>query len=430
MGDINLLPPDLIRGSREELVARDPRIIAVARPRKTTKNKNYMPLITITIIIIEILSGAEVDLFVPGFPEIQKTFDLSPFMVELMLGLNFCAYTISTLIIGNLGDKYGAKPIIITGLSCFIFGSLCCIYAQDYWQVLAGRVLQGIGIAGPSALAYVVIAELYDVQAQVKIMGWLNGTITLAMATAPIVGSYVNLFFGWRGNFALLLIVGSFSLLMALLVLPRSKSNKEVSFSLREYVPIFYSRNALLYITALCFLSAPYWVFIGISPILYMSSFGVTLTEFGYYQGVIAFVFAILSFSSSWLLGIFGRARCLKVSILICCLAIVFIGYLAYSDSKDPVVITSALGLLAAGVIFPTNILWPYALETVQGAKSRISAIMLAGKLLLSTFGLQIVSYYYDGTFFNVACIIVVGTSVALLAIWRLIRSNAISFGD
>ncbi len=382
-----------------------------------------MPLITFTIIVIEILSGAEVDLFVPSFPEIQGIFGLSPFMVELMLGLNFLAYTISTLVVGNLGDKYGAKPIIIWGLVCFVFGSLCAILAESYWQVLVGRVLQGVGIAGPSALAYVIIAELYDVDAQSKIMGWLNGTITLAMSVAPVLGSYVNLFFGWRGNFVLLLVMGSLCLLMAIWILPRNRANKGVSFSLRGYAPIFYSRKALLHITVLCFLSAPYWIFIGISPLLYMDGFGVPLTEFGYYQGIITLIFAIVSFASSSLLEFFGQKRCLKTSILVCVIGIIFIGYLGLSDSRSPLLITLSLGILAAGVIFPINIIWPYALETVEGAKSRISAIMLAGKLLLSTLGLQLVSYYYDGTFFNIALVVVVGISIALLAIWKLMIS-------
>jgi len=41
----------------------------------------------ITVIIIEILAGAEIDIFVPSFPELQRVFGLSPFMVELTLGL-------------------------------------------------------------------------------------------------------------------------------------------------------------------------------------------------------------------------------------------------------------------------------------------------------------------------------------------------------
>lgn len=78
----------------------------------------------ITVTIMEILAGAEVDLFVPSFPDIQDTFNLSTFMTELLLGVNLIAYCITSLIVGNLGDRYGRKPIIILGLLIFNLGSL------------------------------------------------------------------------------------------------------------------------------------------------------------------------------------------------------------------------------------------------------------------------------------------------------------------
>lgn len=382
-----------------------------------------MSLLTTVIIIIEILAGAEVDLFVPSFPEIQQVFDLTPFTVELMLGLNFCAYTISTFIVGNLGDKYGTKPVIIWGLAGFVCGSLTCALAPSYGYVLAGRVLQGIGIAGPSALAYVVIAHQYSVDKQQEIMGWLNGTITLAMAVAPIVGSYISLHFGWRGNFITLCIFGILTLILGMAVIPKHTAplvdKKEGEGG---YMPVIRSGAAMWYITAICCLTAPYWIFIGISPILYMDGFGVPLDSFGYYQGSIAFIFAILSFGSGVMMSIFGKKNCFYGSLAICIVAVIVIALVCFSDTGNPLIVTASVGLLSAGTIFPINILWPYMLETVPGAKSRLSAVLLAVKLMLSTLGLQFVSYFYDGTFFNIGAVIVCGTLVALCAIWTLIR--------
>ena len=150
----------------------------------------------ITVIIMEILARAEVDLFVPSFPDIQDTFNLSPFMTELLLGVNLIAYCITSLIVGNLGDRYGRKPIIILGLLIFNLGSLFCVFSNNYESILLGRFLQGAGISAVAVLVYVVLADIYSVQEQQKLMGILNGTISLSMATAPVIGSYVDLFWG------------------------------------------------------------------------------------------------------------------------------------------------------------------------------------------------------------------------------------------
>lgn len=161
----------------------------------------------ITILIMEILVGAEIDLFVPSFPEIQTIFNISTFEVELLLGINFIGHCITSLIVGNLGDRFGRKAIIIIGLMIFVIGSMFCAVATHYYALLLGRLLQGIGIAGIAVLGYVVIADIYSAERQ-QMLGILNGAITLGMDFAPVIGSYVSFLLGWRGNFSILLALG------------------------------------------------------------------------------------------------------------------------------------------------------------------------------------------------------------------------------
>ena len=91
----------------------------------------------ITILIMEILGGAEVDIFVPSFPDLQRTFNLSPFMVELTLAVNLTAHCLTSLIVGNLGDRYGRRPIILIGLYVFIVGSVFCIFSTACCIILS-----------------------------------------------------------------------------------------------------------------------------------------------------------------------------------------------------------------------------------------------------------------------------------------------------
>lgn len=50
-------------------------------------------LVLLTIILMDLLTGMEFDLFVPSFPELQHQFGLSPFWVEALLSVNFLGYT-------------------------------------------------------------------------------------------------------------------------------------------------------------------------------------------------------------------------------------------------------------------------------------------------------------------------------------------------
>ena len=383
-----------------------------------------------TIIVISILAGAEVDLFVPSFPELQQVFNLTPFMVELTLGVNLFAHCVTAFIAGALADKYGRKPVIIAGLVIFIIGSVFCVFANCYPTLLFGRVLQGIGISGPAVLAYVLISDMYSANKMQYLMGIVNGCTAFAMAFAPVVGSYVNLFWDWRGNFTVLLILGIISLLLTLLFVPNKAVKHDIKISLKEYKLIFKSRKALLYIICLCFSMQCYWVFISMSPILYMHDLGVSLKEFGLYQGAIAAVFAAGSLSSGYFIKRFGQYNCFMVaSYLIAVFFVATIALIVFAV-RDPLLITITMLFQAIGMVYPINILWPLALESVGNAKGRIGAVLVSMRLILSAIAIGLASYFYNGGFLTIGITICISLVINSITCYSLFKEYKIITPD
>ncbi len=378
----------------------------------------------VTILLMGILAGAEVDLFVPSFPELAEVFNLTPFMLEWTLGINLVAHCISALFVGTLGDKYGRKPVILAGLGIFIVGSIFCVIATSYTQLLLGRFLQGMGVAGPAVLAYLIVADLYGVQAQQKLMGMLNGMVTLGMAFAPLVGSYISLWFKWQGNFVALLGLGIVCLLGTVCFIPHTGSKADLSLSLREYLPVLVSKKAWCYILTISFLIIPFWVFVGIAPILYMQDLGVSLEAFGWYQGAIAGIFSICSFTSGMVLQYFGAKKCLYGSAVVLLAFMCSALTLAGLGVSDPMVITACLLLLAMGAVFPINILYPLALEAVPNAKGRITAIILSSRLILTALCLQVVGFFYAGVFFHIGIVMCVCLVLAFWMGYQLVQEE------
>src|SRR4051812_35016033 len=123
-------------------------------------------MILITIILMDLLAGTEFDLFVPSFPELQQYFHLSSFWVEALLSVNFIGYCLGLFFIGALADRYGRKPIILLGLMTFILGNCLCLAIASYPVFLLGRFLQGVGIAAPAILSFLIIADRYPLKQQ------------------------------------------------------------------------------------------------------------------------------------------------------------------------------------------------------------------------------------------------------------------------
>jgi DHA1 family bicyclomycin/chloramphenicol resistance-like MFS transporter len=353
---------------------------------------------------------------------LQQQFGLSPAKVQLCLSLNFVTYCIGSLYASALGDKYGLRKVILYGLAVFVLGSVACCFAADFSYILAGRILQGLGMAAPAPLGYVIIAERYSPEKQASMLGTLNGCITVAMAFAPVIGSYVAIYAGWRGNFAVLLLLALVALGFCLFVLPEDDRKREnVSLSLSSYLILFQSKTFLKYLVIVCAYICSYWTFIGMGSILYIEGFGVTLANFGFYQGAIAGSFAVISFLSPKLLSKFGHQKCFKISIILITIVAVLIGFAALLGINNPVLITTLMCLFALPMVLPVNILYPLILEVVPETKSRAAAVVNVARLVVSAICIESVSYAYNGTFLYLG-LLILGLSIVGMIFARSVK--------
>lgn len=380
-------------------------------------------MLFIAVAFIEFLAGMEVDIFIPSYPELQQQFGLSPAKVQLCLSLNFITYCIGSLFAGPLGDRYGLRRVILTGLVIFIIGSVACSFAADFSYILLGRILQGLGMAAPACLGYVVIAERYPIERQAAMFGTLNGFTNIAVAIAPVIGSYIALYAGWRGNFAALLVLALVAMGFCLFVIPYdSRENKDISLSLKAYKPFLESKTFKNYLIVLCVYNFTYWVFIGMGSILYVEGFGVSLASFGYYQGAVAGSFALMSLLSPKLLSKFGHQKCFKVAIILITIFASLIGLVAVLDIRSPLLITTLMCFLTMSTVFPVNILYPLLLDIVPNAKSRAASVNNVARLIGSAICIESASYAYNGTFLQI------GLLIFGLSIVGLIFAKSVSY--
>nr|MBP9753275.1 MFS transporter [Pseudomonadota bacterium] len=192
-------------------------------------------MILAVCLLLELLAGMEVDLFVPSLPLIQNCFNITPFIAELTFALNLIGYCFASFLASPIANRLGKKKAVLLGCVVFIIGSLFCSFSPTFTLILCGRFLQGIGIALPCVLAYVILTDHYTEEQQVRFMGYMNATVTFGMAIAPVIGSFVANKFGWCGNFHTLTIFGFLVFFLVLFLLPNDKPNNITQRSLIAY---------------------------------------------------------------------------------------------------------------------------------------------------------------------------------------------------
>jgi len=380
----------------------------------------------ISIVILSILAGAEIDIFVPSFPEMQKIFHLSPFMIELTLAVNLISQCVSAIFVGNLGDKYGKRSVVLYGIGIFIIGTIICLFTHSYSLLLFGRCLQGVGIAAPAILAFALIIDCFPKSQHQSAFGMVMGISSLALSLAPVVGSYVSLWFGWRGNFSALLILGSITFTLCFFFIQNNSKYTENRL-IREagYTPIFKSSKAIHYILSMSFMAQPYFIFVSLSPILYVADFGIELRHFGLYQGSLALIYAIFSIFSAGIIKIVGNKTSFRIGVSL--ILIFFTGCIICTtlNIKNALIITGFMMILSTGIVIPLNTMFVLALTSVHGAGSRISAIFHISRLCIMSIGIQIVSYFYGHDFRSIGIAMIICLTIGLILMYRVRKIDA-----
>jgi len=116
----------------------------------------------------------------------------------------FFGFSIGVLIYGFLSDQYGRRGPVVLGFGVFFLGSLLCIFANTFTMLLVGRVLQGLGAAGPYVLATAIVRDLYKGRDMAQIMSLISAVFIGVPLVAPFIGQGVMLLAGWRAFFIVL----------------------------------------------------------------------------------------------------------------------------------------------------------------------------------------------------------------------------------
>src|SRR3989440_6236155 len=102
---------------------------------------------------------------------------------------------------GRLGDRRGRRDVLLVALGVFTLGSLACGLAQSLPQLVAARVLQGLGGGGLMVLSQALIGELVPPRERARFQGYFATVFTAASIGGPVLGGIVVSHVSWRWLF-------------------------------------------------------------------------------------------------------------------------------------------------------------------------------------------------------------------------------------
>jgi DHA1 family bicyclomycin/chloramphenicol resistance-like MFS transporter len=162
------------------------------------------------------LGPVAMQIMLPAIPVVRERFMVTTGTAQLTLSLSMLSIAIATLIYGPLSDRYGRRPVMLTGICITVFGSLLCMLAGSIEWLILGRIVQAAGGAVGLVLARAIVRDVYPADEAAGIIATLVMVMVVMPMLSPAVGGELLVRFDWHSVFW---VVGGLSLFLLALLL-------------------------------------------------------------------------------------------------------------------------------------------------------------------------------------------------------------------
>jgi len=127
---------------------------------------------------------------------------------------------------GRLSDLYGRRPIYLTGLTIFLAGSALSGLSRTMLELIAFRMLQGLGAGSLITIGMTVVGDLLRLERRAKMQGLISAVWGVASLVGPLLGGLLTDYVSWRWVFYINVPFGAIAMWLIATALPAGRSTE------------------------------------------------------------------------------------------------------------------------------------------------------------------------------------------------------------
>jgi EmrB/QacA subfamily drug resistance transporter len=158
-----------------------------------------------------------------ALPSLQEHFDASGSTLQWMVDSYLVSFAGLLLTLGTLGDRFGRKRALQTGIALFGLSSLAVLFVETSTQLIAVRALMGVGGALIMPATLSIITNIFPREERAKAIGVWAGTASVGIGLGPLLGGLLLEYFDWYSVFLVNVPVALVAFLAGMRLVPESR---------------------------------------------------------------------------------------------------------------------------------------------------------------------------------------------------------------
>ncbi len=382
---------------------------------------------TAVIAAMVAIGPISTDMYLPAFPALITFFDTSIDQVQFTLSIFLIGFAVAQLLYGPLSDRFGRKPVLLVGITLFLFSSAAIIFVHEIEQMILLRFFQALGGSAGPVLGRAMVRDIHGAKDAARQLAYIGSAMALAPAIAPVIGGYFTIWWGWESSFVFLTMYAIAVFLIVAIKIPETAppgSHHVLSMNnlIKNYLSLLKHATWPWYTLTCSFVFSGLFSFLSGSSFVIIEFLGFGAEQFGLFFTIIVVGYMIGAMTGARLLHHHDINTIISRGAILASVSGSVLAVLALLEFHNiyTIIIPQFFYMMAVGFVMPqamAGALGPFA-HMAGTASAFLGFIQMSFAAIVGVM----VGQFHDGTPASMSL------SIALMGILTLLSYLKLSF--